>query len=442
MGEENKSQGVEDRPEGDDKDVGNAGSLAAELSPFFEANPHSELLDRPGSKAFIIRKAWGEEGISLFVRKEPATFLDVLNNVRLPQSLTAIYHIDTKDLEFIFTTFPLTGSLADLEGRKFLFRHNSKSYTCEFARSSERLLAIAKWARPVSESITGYRNLVQFFLHERQPDKKNGGPSEKDQEFSPTSYWIRSIGWDQDAIVELIRHMNFFCGYYDTLFPEILIHSTLSEELDCQPQTRYTEGKFPKKIVSSQIDDNLLHFWAASKSGDAARKFLYSYRIIEYASFYYLELSARQAVKKIMMSPSLLDDVGQLSERVLAAMQDTKLNDGQKIEALIRETVSADAIWREITLNKKSFIGKTKFEGGFSIDPLIKGDWKKSDFAVHGLTAFARTIKDIRNALSHGRDQKTTLVITPTAANFERLQPWVSLIAVAAAEVMVYKNLT
>ena len=56
------------------------------------------------------------------------------------------------------------------------------------------------------------------------------------------------------------------------------------------------------------------------------------------------------------------------------------------------------------------------------------------------LDMFQRSIREIRNALSHGWDRKQMLFIHPTRHNFERLQPWVALICAAAGEVMLYRD--
>ncbi len=51
---------------------------------------------------------------------------------------------------------------------------------------------------------------------------------------------------------------------------------------------------------------------------------------------------------------------------------------------------------------------------------------------------FNGTIRSIRNALSHGKEQSVSSVIAPTPENFQNIQPWVGLISIAAGEVVVY----
>lgn len=64
-------------------------------------------------------------------------------------------------------------------------------------------------------------------------------------------------------------------------------------------------------------------------------------------------------------------------------------------------------------------------------------DWKS-----RGFESITRSLRDIRNALSHGRDQRTSSVIVPSSRNLHYLQPWVNLIAVVAGEVVLYKDAT
>jgi hypothetical protein len=115
-------------------------------------------------------------------------------------------------------------------------------------------------------------------------------------------------------------------------------------------------------------------------------------------------------------------------------------DDYQKYEAVFRETVDASLLWREISLNLGAFTVQAKFDGGFTILPLMAANPREADFLVNGVGRVASVLRDIRNALSHGRDKRSTGVIAPTSRNFRRLGPWVSLVGVAAGEVILYHN--
>jgi hypothetical protein len=64
------------------------------------------------------------------------------------------------------------------------------------------------------------------------------------------------------------------------------------------------------------------------------------------------------------------------------------------------------------------------FDGGYVQKPIISEAMRYQEYEPNAITSFAKTVRDMRNALSHGRDQKTMLFIHPTTHNFDRLQPW------------------
>jgi hypothetical protein len=190
--------------------------------------------------------------------------------------------------------------------------------------------------------------------------------------------------------------------------------------------------------VGREIDDVLLHFWHASRGGDTARRFLYSYRIVEYVSFSYVESTIRTTIRRLLSAPNALDDIAGIGDKIINAMAETKITDPQKLDAVIKGAVTPGVLWPEIERNIGVFSSETKFDGGFTVGPIAKLGWRIDDFSISGISAFALAVRGIRNALSHGRDQRTTSVITPTPHNFQRLQPWAALMAVAAGEVFLY----
>ena len=97
--------------------------------------------------------------------------------------------------------------------------------------------------------------------------------------------------------------------------------------------------------------------------------------------------------------------------------------------------------YREINLNRSSFIRETTFDGGFTLPPLIDADTTQNGFAVNGITGFATSARHVRNHLSHGRDRTTQAPIAPTVANFRKLEPWVSALSVVAGEVINFKHI-
>lgn len=142
-----------------------------------------------------------------------------------------------------------------------------------------------------------------------------------------------------------------------------------------------------------------------------------------------------------MSAPHALSDIDALTSQIIETLHESKLEDYQKFEHIIGKAVDCRLIWREIDLNRSKFITQTIFQGGFSINPIAREGWTLEDFATNWKTSFPSTIRRIRNALSHAKEQRMTSVILPTAANMNRLQMWVPLMEVCAREVMVYRNI-
>jgi hypothetical protein len=175
-----------------------------------------------------------------------------------------------------------------------------------------------------------------------------------------------------------------------------------------------------------------------SRSGDPIRRFLYCYQIIEYAAVSAVEENIRKSIKKILLNPMVVDAASESTQRIIEFVGESKVHDSQKIDNLIRESVNPLLIWREIENNISFYSKQIVFDGGFSLDPIARSGWNFEDFKVSGLTAVSSALRRIRNALSHGKDQKTMLVIAPTTGNFEKLQSWVPIASIIACEVIVY----
>jgi hypothetical protein len=409
------------------------------LAPFLEEHTFSSVIeaDLKDKKQRVLQKPWNDSSFALFVPEHADDLAEALNNVILPERLTAIYHKDSRKLEVIWTAYSLEESQKELIGRKFNFHYLGNAHKCHFSRCSERLLIIAENLIPLRMSYTSFRNLQSFnaFILNRKNSNTNNAVDQ------PICFWIENIDWNIDKIIEIVNNINFYLSYYDNDSPTVLIHPAGEDEKP-SPRNRYITGSFPKNINGKQLDNNLVSFWNASSSGDAARKFQYYYRIIEYASFFYLESSARITVKRILSAPDAIDDIESVTEKLMAAFQTSKLDEYAKFAQIIQDTVDPKILWSEMSQNIPAFSKDIKFDGGFLLKSVISTTTKESSYLPKGLETFTKAIRDIRNALSHGRDFKSSLVITPTARNLKALQPWVHLIAAAAGQVVLYKHVS
>jgi hypothetical protein len=423
-----------------------AAVIAAEklFSPFLKGHSFSSIDEieienqKRSEKRLIIRNPWGDSSLVLLLPKNTKNntkvLSDALNNVYLPERLTAIWHEDSKELEIIYTAF----KIEEIAQREFSFRYKSKEYSCEFAPSSSRLMEIARAFREHAVSVTEYRNLRSFWLYIASKED-----SEKRDLFGlgePTSFWIKNLSkWDEDKIIELLLHLNFYMGYYDSESPSIRIHPRKTEDPEFVPPPRFAAKQFPTAITAHGIDTHLLYYWQSSINSNPARSFIDCYRIIEYAAFSYIDSEKRTAIRRTLAVPHAIDNIEGTIDEVVHILKSFHKNfDNEKIDSFLIEKVRPSVLWNEIVRNRKVFETDRELEGGFVIPWLIKDKWNEKSFEDCGVTRFAEAIRKIRNALSHGRDQQSLSVITSTHKNLELLEPWASLIAVAANEVMIF----
>lgn len=408
------------------------------LATFRQHNRHSSISeeDTPLGRRIVVKRPWNDETIALEILSLADPLVDILNEVYLPEQFTGLWHRDTKDFEIIWTAFPLSGPRADIKGRSFSYQHDKRAYKCEFSRSSDRLLAIARAALPIApQTETGFRNLFSFGMYARRDSTAMPGAE-------PMSFWVRGVEWDDDKVLSLALHLSFYLSYYDTKSPRIVINALKSDMQSSQPQTRYAIGKFPKNISGKPLDDALLMFWDAAHGGDSGRRFTYCYRILEYVCHTYLEVSVRNEMRKILSKPHVLDIIDKATEDAVGALQKYLSNtkDFMRIEAFLRETLDPALLWREVNANIGSFNKDVTFTGGEVVKAFPQHVLSAEGFANSGIKEFISRAKDIRNALSHGKESRQPTFIAPTAANYARLGPWVTLMMVVAGAAILHSK--
>jgi len=407
-----------------------------DFAEFFKANPSSTFLPPADTeeKVCLIAAPWGEAAMVLAIPEDHAELAEKLRHVYLPPRLSAILHVDTKELEVIWTAFKPPASIVDIYGRKFDFRFESVTYECEFGKASDRLLALAEHYQPVGQSETSYRNLNSFkrYLSEAEIKPELFG--------EPLSFWIRNVSLNDDSLIDMLGHLNFYINYFDNKSPFILIHPPAATGSNAGKRNRYRHERFPGQIRSKRIDPQLLQFWSACNTADHARKFLYAYRIVEHSAFSFVESAPRLAVRKILSAPHVLDDVAKLTSDVVSAVQKSRIDDYQKFEQLLVHAIDPSMLWREISNDLDSFSSETIFDGDFKLTPLVAGAKSREDFLLNGIKNFCGLSRKIRNALSHGKEERQASVITPTMLNYEKLAPWAHLMWIAAGEVILYDN--
>jgi hypothetical protein len=413
------------------------------LAPFLAQNPAAsvgpvhDLGDDPG-----IRSPWGDESLAITLPGGDAALerlAAAMNGVVLPERLSAVWHVADQALEVIWTAYQLLPTQKEIDGRKFTFIHEKVVYECEFGSSSDMLLEMARHTIPISMSESNWRNMHSFCRYTTNQGREGDDEQLYDLD-KPRSFWVRNFDLTRDDAFDVIQHLNFYLTYYDDRSPYVFLHNQ-EPPSTIKPRVRYVSERFPETINSRPLDDILLNFWVAvQEARDVVVRFLYCFRIIEYASFFYLEASAKSSVRKILSAPDAADNISVLTERLISALNESKLDEYAQFNSIIKDTVDAKKLWREMSQNIDAFCAETIFDGGFRLAPLVAANCSEDQFIVRGVETFAKSIKDIRNALSHGRDKKSTFVITATQRNLNLLRPWLNLIELAAGEVLLYKD--
>lgn len=403
-----------------------ADELRGSLAEFFLGNPNSvyQATDDGG----VIERPWSDDTLQISVKDGDQELIQSLNSVYLPPRFTAIWHKDTKDIEFIWT---ITSPDNPYLSRSFEFRFQDRTYRCEFGDTSTRLLALANAAMPVAPpTATQYRNL--FFIQSAPA----GGQGSRAK---PSSFWIRDVKWDETRIVELALHINFYMSLYDPSSPFIMIHAP--DISSRPPSPAAMPSLFPQTIVGRRLDLYLLLLWETARTREPFLQFLYLYQILEYAAFYYLDVEVAAKVKRLLASPDAMLRVDETIHGLIEAVVDLRGSDEAKIAAVIKLVIEPDSLWPSFEVEATSFSSGVTFDGGFSLVALINEGWGLDDFRTGGFPKVADYYRKMRNALSHGREKRMTDVIYPTERNAALLGPWLLPLRRIAAHAILYESM-
>lgn len=403
--------------------------LRGALDEFFHLNPNSAYQATDGGG--LIERPWLDDTLQISVKYGDQELIQGLNSVHLPPRFTAIWHKDTKDIEFIWSvTLPDNPYLS----RSFEFRFHDRTYRCEFGDASTRLLTLANATRPVAPSTaTQYRNLLGIQSGRISLASRPGITAQ----FS--SFWIRNVEWDEANIVELAQHLNFYVSLYDPISPFILIHAP--DISSRSPMPAALPSLFPQTIVGRPLDSYLLLLWETARTREPFLQFLYLYQILEYAAFYHLDEEAAAKVKRLLASPDAILRVDETIHGLIDAVVDLRGQDEAKIAAVIKLVIEPDSLWPSFEVEASSFSSDVTFDGGFRLQALIREGWSLEDFRTGGFPKVADYYRRMRNALSHGRERRMTDVIHPTDRNAALLGPWLLPLRRIAAHAILYESL-
>jgi len=421
-------------------DIETIASFKKRLAKFLKYNPHAEIVKR--GKYFYVQRPWNDESVAFILRHE-AELVKVLNKLILPPRFTAIYHLESKTVEYIYTVLDRDDICRK---REFKFVLSGKPYLCKYREASKELLTLSKhFRRTARQTVTDHRNLAELREYVESQSKKGVAFEEAFFDMEPVSFFVSGFKkFDEGEIIEVSKHLNFFMQYYDRDSSYILIHSPESESLEPFTQSQIPEITFPKTITTKRQDPFLLDLALTANTTNTARlKFIYYYQIVEYSAFYYIDIKTRSELLKIINNPDIQANADLYIPRILEAINvGVRQEEETKIDSVVRNACSLELLWEEIERNMSYFSTEQKFDGGFIVEPLISENCTRELFCGNWNPKITNTLRYIRNALVHGREKKFIKVITPTRHNDLLIRPWTSIARCIAEQIIIFGNQT
>lgn len=418
-------------------------ALEKQLAPFLQNNPYSSVGKR--GRFTCILTPWNDN--SLYFLLEPKSVSDLIatvNNLVLPPRFTAVYHLDSGTMEYIYDLLETDDPCF---ARAFKFTLGSRSYSCKFAKTSERLLILAKWFRRTGkQSLREYRNLDLLREYLQLVGTKRVYTEDYLAGAEPISFFVSGFKkWDEDEVMDVSKHLNFFMQLYDRDSPYIIIHRPEVEELGKHKQLRASEIAFPKSISSRRRDPFLLDLALTANTATSSPRlqFIYYYQIVEYAAFYQVDAETKRHLLNIINIPDIHSNPDKYIPRILDSVSISFRQDEEaRLEKVINAACRPEAIWEELQQNMSYFSKKVEFDGGVVLESFVPEGITKDDFCGMWHPKTAHTLRFIRNALVHGRERKFIQVISPTPRNDLLIKPWVGIVRCIAEHVIVFNSST
>jgi hypothetical protein len=415
--------------------------LEKQLAPFLRQNPYSKV-ERSG-ESYYVATPWKDESISFILTPElKSDLIATLNNVILPPRFTALYHVDSNEMEYIYTLLEKDNPYTS---RQFEFTIEEQTYSCRFGDASDRLLLLSKVFRPTGEEPSAeYRNLTLLHTYVNpEPMQTLKFVKELIADRKPVSFFVTGFEkFDEGTILEVSKHLNLFMRYYDRKSPFILIHSAESGMPELPTQLQFVETTFPDRISTRRQDPFLLDLALAAINVETRLQFLYYYQILEYAAFYYISEDIKESLLKIIQTPDIHSNPDKYIPRILETISESRIEEEVKIDKTVKACCSPDIIWEELQQNLPYFCNKQEFEGGFVFEPFFPEDTTLENFCKLWHPQMSITLRHIRHALVHARERRSGQVIVPTRDNNIKLAPWVSLIRRIAEQVIIFGRST
>ena len=404
------------------------------LTALKKNNPSIKIVEE--TEHINISKIWDDN--TFMCRLEKSNDFLLLNEVKFPIELSAIYHFEKSILEVIFS--PISKEDAII-AREFEFFYKGLKFSTSFREPSEVFKTIANGFREIDNSSdTDYRNLRKF----RDYYKQDLLPKYIQKYFenqTPINFFIEGeLSEVSSDFVSMAKHINFYMHYYDRNTPTLVIFEQENDKqiynLPCYTET----DSFPKIINFSKFDPVLIDlFQVARQTTNTRLRFIFYFQVLEYCAYYHLNDELKKRLINVIKRPDLLNNPNEYSKLIIEEFKDhfKQNDDSVKLEKIVLDYCSWNDIKLEISSNKDYFSADLIFDGGFKIPALIS-DKETFEQEPKGIVKNAKTnIEKIRNVLVHLRESRENKVILPTPKNNNLLVPYLHLVQRIAERIAI-----
>jgi hypothetical protein len=147
-----------------------------------------------------------------------------------------------------------------------------------------------------------------------------------------------------------------------------------------------------------------------------------------------------RTIERVLVAPDTISRVSLAAREILEAVADDKIPDPQKLCLTIDRCVEPVKLWEVISPNAEKYSADVIFDGGFRLPAFIKPGWNVDDFCVGWSNRFGNTVRSIRNALVHARENRMVDVIAPTPENYKKLTPWLPPLRFVAMQCLIFED--
>ena len=413
----------------------------ARLALFRENNPQCTFSMDDGN--LVIENAWGANDIRFVFDPAESDVLEEMNNIAFRPQFNAIIHVDTNEIEFIFTYLhPGREPDSSYMDRAFQFHFMGHTFDCSFREPTQRLFHLAKRMRRLPPS-RGYIIAPQLEAF-RDYQRLDYMPERVKKYFSdrvPRSFFVRAETPLLDYDIALLsRHINFHMAYYDRKTPSIDILD--AEEPDTQTQVvprRFIDGAFPTAMVAHEIDDFVLQLIRVACTSAPRFAFIYYYQVVEYAGFYFVDEKSKRELRHFLSDPTIISCHEDKISHLLSVLCDMQQNHDARMQKVVEDFVDPGIVWHEIDNDKEFFSQEVRFDGDLVLPALVSSDITENTWRAMWMPKTFHQLAKIRHCLVHGRERRESQVIPPTRTNARHTARYLPVIRRIAEQIALAK---